>query len=466
VNVAIVNLAAGQTHTMAPLGALYIVAALERAGVQVSFSDYALERGPGLLSCDRIARFFATGAEGAALLGISCFAGMLPYAVGAARRLREVRPDLPIVLGGPGPSATPTAILDAFPFIDFVVFGEGEETAVELVETLGQTQTCTARAFGAIEGLAWRDHDGRAVANSARQRRRDLDEISFPSYRHARVAEYDIVGVVTTRGCPYACTYCDVVSMWKRRSIARSTENVIAEIEWLHSSFGVRHVACVDDLFTVDRRRTVEMCDAIALTGLPFTWGCTTRVDRTDDELLGRMADAGCRYMFFGVESGSARVLARVNKIVPFEHTCRAVRRGVGLGMYVHTPLMWGFPFEEMRDFQETLAFGRILEALGAHVFYTLATPLPATALCEEFRDRLQFDGSIYSTIIAPGQLTDLTDVQHLIERHPSIFTGFYHFADGRVPEKIAAGRAAAVTLGDIRISNLVEGASTGAVPS
>jgi radical SAM superfamily enzyme YgiQ (UPF0313 family) len=335
VNVAIVNLAAGQTHTMAPLGALYIVAALERAGIQVSFADYALERGPGLLSCDRIARFFATSAQGAALRGISCFAGMLPYAVEAGRRVREVRPNLPIVLGGPGSSATPTASLDAFPFIDFVVFGEGEETAVELVEALGRTQTGTART-----------------------------------------------------------------------------------------------------------------------------------VDRTDDELLERRAGARCRYIFFGVESGSARVLARVNKVVPFEHTCRAVQRGVVLGMYVHTPLMWGFSFEEMRDFQETLGFGRILEALGAHAFYTLATPLPATALCEEFRGRLQFDGAIYSTIIAPGPLTDLTDVQHLIERHPTIFTGFYHFADGRVREKIAAGRAAAVTLGDIRISNLVEGASTGAVPS
>jgi hypothetical protein len=125
--------------------------------------------------------------------------------------------------------------------------------------------------------------------------------------------------------------------------------------------------------------------------------------------------------------------------------------------MYVHAPLMWGFPFEDLAAFQETLAFGRMLESLGAHVFYTLATPLPATALYDEFRDRLRFDGRIYSTIIAPGRLTDLSDVESLIRQHPGIFSGFYHFADGGVPAKIALGRSAGITLSDIRISNLVE---------
>jgi radical SAM superfamily enzyme YgiQ (UPF0313 family) len=467
VNVAIVNLATGQSHTMAPLGALYVVAALEQAGTSVTFGDYALERGSGLLSCERIARFCLANVQDAAVLGISCFAGMLPYAVGASRRIAEVRPDLPIVLGGPGPSATPAAILDAFPSIHFVAFGEGEQTAVELLEALAITTVADRdQAFEKIEGLAWRAGCGRTVLNAPRQRRRDLDEIPFPAYHHVRLSEYDIVGVVTTRGCPYACTYCDVVSMWKRRSVARRVESVIAEIEWLHSAFGIRHVACVDDLFTVDRRRTLEISDALARTGPVVTWGCTTRVDRTDDEVLERMAGAGCRYVFYGVESGSAKVLARVNKIVPFEYTCRAVRCGVDLGMYVHTPLMWGFPFEDMGDFQETLGFGRILEALGAHTFYTLATPLPATALHEEFRHRLRFDGEIYSTIIAPGCLTDLSDVQHLIRTHADIFSGFYHFADGGVPEKIAAGRAAGVTLGDIRISNLVDAAPTGTTTS
>jgi hypothetical protein len=98
-----------------------------------------------------------------------------------------------------------------------------------------------------------------------------------------------------------------------------------------------------------------------------------------------------------------------------------------------------------------------MLESLGAHVFYTLATPLPATALYDEFHDRLRFDGGIYSTIIAPGRLTDLSDVESLIRQHPGIFSGFYHFADGGVPAKIALGRSAGITLSDIRISNLVE---------
>ena len=466
--VAILNLATGQSHTMAPLGALYVVAALEEAGTTVAFRDYALERGTDLLSTDRMARVCLATARDATLLGVSCFAGMLPYALEACRRVRDARSDLPIVLGGPGPSATPAAILEAFPDVDFIVCGEGEATATALVEVLRDGIAPSERdtALAAIEGLAWRDGSGAAVVNTARQRRRDLDDLPFPAYRHVDVSAYDIVGVVTTRGCPYACTYCDVVSMWKRRSIARSIDSVLAEMAWLHSTFNLRHLAFVDDLFSVDRRRTLALADAIERAAWPVTWGCTTRVDRTDDELLGQMAGAGCRYVFYGVESGSAKVLARVNKVVPFEHTCRAVSRGVELGMYVHAPLMWGFPFEDVRDFTGTLGFGRMLEALGAHVFYTLATPLPATALHEEFKERLVFDGTVYSTIIAPGRETDLRDVEKLIRRHSDIFPGFYHFADGRVPEKIDIGRAAGITLGDIRIANLVEAAPAAPIAS
>lgn len=466
--VAILNLATGQSHTMAPLGALYVVAALEKAGVAVAFRDYALERAPDRLSVDRMARVCLATAGEATVLGVSCFAGMLPYAVETCRRVREGRPDLQIVLGGPGPSATPAAILAACPAVDFIVYGEGEATVVALIEAVreGPSRTDCETALAAIDGLAWRDGSGAIVVNPARQRRGDLDDLPFPAYHHVDVSAYDIVGVVTARGCPYACTYCDVVSMWKRRSIARSVESVLDEMAWLHATYGLRHLAFVDDLFSVDRRRTLALSEAIERAAWPLTWGCTTRVDRTDDELLARMAAAGCRYVFYGVESGSPKVLARVNKVVPFEHTRRAVSRGVELGMYVHAPLMWGFPFEDLHDFAETLRFGHTLEALGAHVFYTLATPLPATALHEEFKDRLVFDGTLYSTIIAPGRDTDLRDVEPLIRQHPDIFPGFYHFADGGVPEKIAIGRAAGITLGDIRISNLVEAAPAAPVAS
>src|SRR5687767_3090013 len=310
---AVANLAAGQSMTMAPLGALYVVAALEEAGYSASFQDYALERGSDLYSVDRIARFL--GNTDSPVLGISCFSSMLPYAVSAAQRLRETKPDLKILLGGPGPSAVAKELMEAFSAIDFVVYGEGEETAVELAASL---ETGTP-PVSAIAGLVWRAPDGTVVQNPSRRRRKELDQIHFPAYERVELADYDVVGVVYARGCPYACTYCDVVSMWKRQNVARSLDNVLAEIAWLKSRFGVRHVAFVDDLFTVDRRRTLEFCRAFERLDWQVTWGCTTRIDRVDDELINEMAAAGCNYVFFGVESGSAKILARVNKVIPFE---------------------------------------------------------------------------------------------------------------------------------------------------
>jgi hypothetical protein len=116
---------------------------------------------------------------------------------------------------------------------------------------------------------------------------------------------------------------------------------------------------------------------------------------------------------------------------------------------------MWGFPFEEMQDFRDTLVFGDYLRHCGGHVFYTLATPLPGTALYEEFRHRLMFNPEIYSTIVASGPVADLSEVSGLIAEHGTLFSGFYHFADGLVEQKIAIGRSLGLNLSDIRISNL-----------
>jgi len=446
---AVANLAAGQSMTMAPLGALYVVAALEEAGFSASFRDYALEQGPDLYRVDRITRFLSE--PDAPLLGISCFSSMLPYAVSAAQRLRETKPDLKILLGGPGPSAVAKELMEAFSAIDFVVYGEGEETAVELAASL---ETGTP-PVSAIAGLVWRAPDGTVVQNPSRRRRKELDQIHFPAYERVELADYDVVGVVYARGCPYACTYCDVVSMWKRQNVARSLDNVLAEIAWLKSRFGVRHVAFVDDLFTVDRSRTLEFCREFERLDWQVTWGCTTRIDRVDDGLIDDMAAAGCNYVFYGVESGSAKILARVNKVIPFEQTISAVKASARHEMYVHTPLMWGFPFEDFTDFRETLLFGQYLQHCGANVFYTMATPLPATALYAEYRDRLAFDPETYSTIIGSSGSTNLADVENLIRSSPHLFPGFYHFADGMVEEKIRIGRSKGLNLSDIRISSL-----------
>ncbi len=445
---AVFNLAAGQSMKMAPLGALYIVAAAEDAGFSTVFRDYALERGPDLFRIDRIAEFLETA--DAPVVGISCFAGMLPYGVLAVEKLRACRPEIKIVFGGPGPSAVAKELLETFPAIDFVVCGEGEETAVDLLRFLAKGSP----PAWTIPGLAWRAANSVVTVNSRRERRRELDQIVFPEYDRVNLQDYDVVGVVYARGCPYTCTYCDVVSMWNRQNIARSVDNVLAEIEWLRGC-GVRHIAFVDDLFTVNRKRTIEFCDRFESAGVPASWGCTTRIDRVDSELLDRMAAAGCQYVFYGVESGSPAVLARVNKAIPFEQTADAVRQSARLGMYTHTPLMWGFPFETMSDFHQTLAFGQYLNHCGANVFYSLVTPLPGTALYEEFRDRLTFRPDVYSTIIAPGREANLAEVAETIAAFPSLFSGFYHFSDGMVDEKSRIGKRLGLNLSDIRIDSL-----------
>ena len=115
------------------------------------------------------------------------------------------------------------------------------------------------------------------------------------------------------------------------------------------------------------------------------------------------------------------KVLARVNKIIPFDKTIAAVKSSVRARMYVHTPLMWGFPFEDLSDFNDTLLLRGDPEHSGANVFYTMATPLPATVLYEDYQDRLVFDPEIYSTIVAPGDY-EIDDVADLFDRSRDCF--------------------------------------------
>src|SRR5262249_8971018 len=184
----------------------------------------------------------------------------------------------------------------------------------------------------------------------------DLDAIPLPAYQLAGGLPRDTRAALELgRGCPYACTFCSTNDFFRRKFRLRSPARVLTDMRILATTFGVREFELVHDMFTIDRRRVVQFCDAMLASGEDFKWACSARTDCVDDELLSLMARAGCVSIFFGVEAGSAHIQKTINKHLDIESAMHVVDKAEDLGMRSTVSLITGFPEETDSDLRETL---------------------------------------------------------------------------------------------------------------
>src|ERR1051325_70008 len=206
-----------------PLGPLYIAAAFEQMDVEVDFRDFQLQENAHGFSGRVLSKFLAGHHE---VVAISCFVDMLPAVIDATRMLYKERPDTSFLLGGPGPTASALRIPQEYPWISGVVRGEGEETTREWVRFM------RGELVGPVGGMVHRDGT-QILDGGTRARRRQLDELPLPAYHLIDWRRYSHARVITTRGCSYKCSFCDVTALWGNRSVYRGLDATIDEIEML-----------------------------------------------------------------------------------------------------------------------------------------------------------------------------------------------------------------------------------------
>lgn len=419
-----------------PLGCLYLISSLERAGVRVDFRDYQSFSKDMAFPLD-IDAFQSFLADSAALVGVSCMVSMLPFVLLGTRKFKEAHPEYTIVLGGPGPSGVAEAIISSLPWIDVVVRGEGEVTLPELIEALK-----TGADLASVPGLTYRE-GSRTLYSEPRPRLTDLDGVAFPAYERVELSEYSKVPVITGRGCPFNCTFCDVGPLWGNRTVMRSIDNVMEELSLLRDRFGLDSVYMADDTFDLKRKRTDVFCGEIKELGL--SWSCLARVDLMDEELLAAMAGAGCDGVFLGIESGSNAVLKAINKKFTIQEATRKVEMCTRYFDRVIASFIWGFPFETMEDLKGTVFSMLSMSYLGAMVGLKLLSPMPLSRLGVEYRDRLEFSEDLCSVFASLGNLTagDTSrqaglpeEFKAFIMEHPDICAGFYHIRSDNLREK------------------------------
>ena len=389
-----------------PLGLAYIGASLREAGHDVEILDaLALDH-----SWARFERELA--ARRPDVLGLSA---MTPVADVAARAARLGRPySRWIVLGGPHATANRGAVLDEQPELDATVIGEGERSAVELLDWwAGGSRGAPpagvlARDQPFVESVPERD-PGR-LARPAR------DLLPNHRYRYLFATAPGIATMITSRGCPFACTFCDK-SVGGSRWRARDAEDVVDEMREVVEGFNVGFINFYDDNFTLRKSRVAEICERILSTGLRVDWKCEGRVDGVDLPLLKLMRRAGCRLVAYGVESGNPETLSMLRKDVTLDETRRAFAETRAAGLASVAYIILGAPGEDSAAVHRTLAFCREIQA--SYVQFSTLTAFPGTPLFASAHERA---GSVKNPVdgdLNRSTLSDLPpeELQRLLRR-------------------------------------------------
>ena len=412
------------------LGPLYLASDLLKNGISVDFKDYQLYPGEDIFSIDNFLKFIG---EPAKIVGISCMANLLHFAILCARAIKERYPDRKIILGGVGPFGVEERILKRFDWIDFIVYGEASENVIELIRAIYEQGD-----FSRIKGIYFR-RDGEVIKTEPQPRKLDLDSAGLPAYQLIEYKSYEGHNMITSRGCPYKCTFCSVAPIWGRSPAFRTPENVVNEMVYLNREFGVRLFLFQDEFFLNSKERVIAFCENLRKSGMQnIYYKIFARVDLIDREVLRALAKTGCVEIRFGIESGSDDMLKRLKKGFTVEQANRSVSEALKYIPRVDTFFIWGFPFESMKDFSRTLFQMISYRMIGARILPSLICYLPQTDVYKELvgSHNFEFYGDILPEFVITGQevceggrlrVTDEYKSQFdFIKSHPDIFTGFF----------------------------------------
>ena len=366
------------------------------------------------------------------LVGISCFTFGRGNAMRLAALSKRMLPEVPVIMGGPHATFFPDQVM-ADGNVDLVVLGEGEITTVELVRRLTRgsvprpaIERIQSRELDDVRGIAFLKN-GRVHQTPPRESVTDLDVFPFPSYDAFDLEEYkspeippqylSLPGthVMTSRGCPFKCEFCSVNRFFKGKWAFRSPGNVADELEELIADRGVRHVYFSDDLFSLNHQRTIAICKEILDRKLDLIWMAETRVDCVNEEMLAWMRKAGCYRVYYGVESGSPRILKSINKGFTTAQVRRAFSMSHKAGLEPCCFLMVGNPGETPETIDETIEFIREIRPATTPIV-GITTILPGTRQYELSKRQGLISDDYWQTDAAPPLYTGEYDVDDLIQ--------------------------------------------------
>lgn len=361
---------------MPPTGVAYIAACLKKHNIEVRvIDDYALHYG-----LDNIRQ--EVKSYNPHFVGISCLTPSAPYSFKLCKLLRELNPDIKIVMGNLHASLFYEEILRSG-IADYVVHGDGERPMLEIVESGVNKENLKN-----IRGVSYIDK-GKLMYN-APLFREDLDDLPYPDWSLFPLKKYlpvpyvniggPVLTITASRGCPYSCSFCSVKHTGEKYR-KRKPEKVVEEIKFLKDIYKTKFFGFIDPIFPFEKEYCMEICEGIIKNSLnkKMKWFCETRVDRLEEKLLTKMKEGGCQRIILGMESAQQETLYRTNKNYSIEQAREVLPAIKKAGIEVSGLFMIGFPWETHKDIEGTITFAQSLPLDFAK--FALFVPFPGSKL-------------------------------------------------------------------------------------
>ncbi len=374
------------------LGLAYLHAVLEKEGYEIRTQSY-----------NNWAPVAAAAALEAELIGfkpdfflVQIFTMNRVEGFKAIKKARELLPGVRIIAGGVHASIYPAQLLDNYP-LDYVVIGEGESTIIELLQTMA-----SGGDLDAVKGIAYRK-DSTVILTPQRPLIEDLDALPFPSHELFIRSEplREMGCILTSRGCPYRCSFCCLHTISRRKFRKRSIKNVVDEIAYIAEHFPqIKALQISDDTFTLDQPRAIGICREIIKRGIKMRFLCSARIKPSSVELFEIMEKAGFEVIGFGLETGSEKLLNSIHKNITRDDVLKTFEMLKGINIRIATYLMVGFPGENDDTVAETIDLVKKLQKIKYFEFAGVARlwVYPNTEVYEIMRANGCIDDSYWLT--------------------------------------------------------------------
>jgi anaerobic magnesium-protoporphyrin IX monomethyl ester cyclase len=409
------------------IGIALMAAHLKENGIKVKVFDPTGESKKRMISL--IKRFNPD------IVGIPAFTSEIYDANETARLVKEVNPRVFTVVGGSHASALPKRTLEEFYFFDALIFGEGEETILDIAQ---------GKSLNKILGLAYRVN-GQVKVNRARPLIKNLDKLPMPAWELFDLEKYRggslgtgfkksgrqlEIPVEGARGCPFNCNFCFRVC--GRVIRFKSPERIIEEIERAVNKFGATSIFFVEGTFAVKKRDSEKLCDLLIETGLneKITWSTGGRVNVLDENLLRKMKKSGCDFLGYGVESGDQEMLDKMGKQTTIKQVVKSFKLCREIGINAEANFIIGHPFETEKKVLKTIRFARNLDADYAN--FAIMVPFPGTEVYEMAKKGigglrlLTYDWRVYGKQIGAALESDQLPRKKLIKLQNQAYWQFY----------------------------------------
>jgi radical SAM superfamily enzyme YgiQ (UPF0313 family) len=352
----------------------YLSAALEAAGTEVQILDFVVSPYSAAILEASLNRFRPD------IVGATSVTMNFHEAIRVIGDVKKIDPEILTIMGGPHVTFCDKETLTAFPELDVVVLGEGEATVVELAKNYRSQDDLKY-----INGITYRNGSG--IRSTAIRELVDIDQLPLPARHLIPLGRYKALGmpisITTSRGCPYQCVFCIGRKMGGAKVRMRNPVKVVDELEYLNS-LGFHQINIADDLFTVNKKHCLAVCDEIIRRKLQINWTSFARVDTVSPEILLHMRAAGCQGVSFGIESANPEILRRIKKGITLKQIIDAVKQCTQIGITPYASFILGLPGETPDTLKETLDFARTLKTMGLSSGFHLLAPFPGTEIREK----------------------------------------------------------------------------------